>query len=219
MTPPDLTILLAEDHPLTRQSLAHQLQKHPHLHVVGQADNGQEAMLMADNLQPDLILMDIVMPVMNGILATRMIKSSHPEMKIIMLTSHQEEHKVLDAFGAGANGYCLKDIATDHLVQVIDAVAQGALWLDPEVAQYLLKALASNTHPALEKPDLPALSLSTREKEILILISEGRNNKDIAEGLCISLYTVKNHVSSIIQKLAVEDRTQAAVYAHKQGLI
>ncbi|MCA9798912.1 MAG: response regulator transcription factor [Cyanobacteria bacterium HKST-UBA04] len=216
-----IRLLIAEDHELSRQGLIYGLNKHDRLTVVGEAEHGQEAVAMAEDLKPDVILMDIVMPVLNGIGATAQIKAERPDTRIIMLTSHGEEDKVFEAFSAGADGYCLKDIKLDRLVGVIELVNDGGLWIDPDIAQYIVGALPKLMALKQQQSagdDLPT-ALTERELEILKLMAEGLNNKDIADRLSISLYTVKNHVSNVIGKLAVDDRTQAAVYAHKHGLI
>ena len=218
-----IKILLAEDHELTRQGLNFGLKKYENFHIVAEADNGQKAIDFTEKFRPDIILMDIVMPLISGINAAKIIKEKHPDIKILMLTSHNEREKVLSAFNAGADAYCMKNIKIDRLAQVIEMVKDGAVWLDPYIAGYLLENFTSgnqeiNSENVKNQKNID-LNLTNREKEILSLISEGFNNRDIAEKLIISVYTVKNHVSSIIQKLAVEDRTQAAIFALKEKLI
>ncbi len=214
------TVLIVEDHPLTRQSLSFGLRKVPNLTVVGELTNGQEAVDKVKKLKPDVILMDLVMPVLSGIKATKFIKQHHPDCKVIILSSHDDKNKVFSAFRSGADAYCLKDIDLNKLSQIISMVAEGAIWIDPGISGLILKML-----PLLSKQlgndeiEKPAIELTSRESEILVLITEGLNNKDIAEKLSISLYTVKNHVSKLIQKLAVDDRTQAAIFALKEGII
>lgn len=218
-----IDIILVEDHELTRQGLAYGLSKFPNIRIVAEAENGQEAVTLVQQHQPHLILMDIVLPVLNGIKATRLIKEQAPQTKVLMLTSHNEQEKVFEAFAAGADGYCMKDVKTERLAQIVEMMMEGVLWLDPSIASFILKVMPliseAVTKASEKEKEVQEVELTTREKEILTLIAEGLNNKDMAEKLSISLFTVKNHVSNIIQKLSVEDRTQAAILALKKGLI
>jgi DNA-binding NarL/FixJ family response regulator len=222
---PPIRVLIAEDHELTRQGLVYGLGGSERLTVVAQAEDGQEAVALIEAHQPDVVLMDLVLPVLNGIQATRLIKAAHPAIKVLMLTSHRDQAKVFEAFTAGADGYCLKDVKTERLIQIIDMLTEGALWIDPGIAGFILKVLPLISGAVLKAEEKTPVSsrrepdLTAREKEILSLISRGCHNRDIAAQLNISLFTVKNHVSNIIQKLAVEDRTQAAIMALKNGLI
>ncbi|MFH0702171.1 MAG: response regulator transcription factor [bacterium] len=216
----NIKILLAEDHELTRQGIAYGLNKYENLEIIAEASNGQEAVELVKKYQPDLILMDIIMPVLNGINTTKKIKTINPDIKIIMLTSSSEKEKVLSAFSSGANAYCMKNIKLDNLVNIIKMVMDGGIWIDPGIAGYIIEILQSKQSLIEPKKGNSAdFNLSNREKEILKLIADGLSNKDISERLVLSLYTVKNHVSSIIQKLAVDDRTQAAIIALKENLI
>ena len=223
-----IKILLAEDHELTRQGINFGLSKYENFHIVGEAENGQQAVELAEIYKPDIILMDIVMPVISGIKAAKIIKLKNPEIKIMILTSHSEREKVLAAFSSGADAYCMKNIRIERLAQIIEMVIDGAVWLDSNIAGYLLELCPSQENKDEEIYEVPEkenspkytdFNLTNREKEILKLVADGLNNKDIAEQLCLSLYTVKNHVSNIIQKLAVDDRTQAAILALKERLI
>ena len=218
-----IKIMLVEDHELTRQGLAYGLSKYAQFQIVAEAEDGQEAVMLAEKERPQLILMDIVLPVINGIKATQQIKAIAPDIKVLMLTSHNEQEKVLEAFTAGAEGYCMKDVKTERLVQIIEMMIDGVVWIDPAIAGFILKAMPLIAEAvqkvSTKEKALQHIDLTVREKEILALMAEGLNNKDIAERLSISLFTVKNHVSSIIQKLAVDDRTKAAVLALKKGLI
>lgn len=218
-----ISIVLVEDHELTRQGMAYGLSKQPGFQIVAQAEDGQEAVRLVELHQPHIVLMDIVMPVLNGIKATESIKKRFPDVKVLMLTSHSDQPKVLEAFSAGADGYCMKDVKTERLCHIIEMVVDGGVWLDPAIAGFILKvmplvseSIAKSDEQEKNRQDI---DLTAREKEILSLVAEGLNNKDIAERLSISLFTVKNHVSSIIQKLSVDDRTQAAILALKSGLI
>lgn len=214
-----IKILLVEDHELTRKEIAYSLKTFPDIEIIGDVDNGKKAVDFISSKKPDVILMDIAMPVMNGIDATKKINESYPDIKIIMLTSINEKQSVLSAFHSGANAYCMKDIKSEELINIIKAVMTGAVWIDPNIARYVLDILQTTGIPAENKTPNNIFNLTAREREILKLIAEGRSNKDIAEKLVLSLHTVKNHVKNIIQKLAVDDRTQAAILALKENLI
>ena len=214
-----IKILLVEDHELTRKGIAYSLKTFPDIEIIGDVDNGKKAVDFISSKKPDVILMDIAMPVMNGIDATKKINESYPDIKIIMLTSINEKQSVLSAFHSGANAYCMKDIKSEELINIIKAVMTGAVWIDPNIARYVLDILQTTGIPAENKTPNNIFNLTAREREILKLIAEGRSNKDIAEKLVLSLHTVKNHVKNIIQKLAVDDRTQAAILAFKENLI
>lgn len=214
-----IKILLVEDHELTRKGIAYSLKTFSDIEIIGDVDNGKKAVDFISSKKPDVILMDIAMPVMNGIDATKKINESYPDIKIIMLTSINEKQSVLSAFHSGANAYCMKDIKSEELINIIKAVMTGAVWIDPNIARYVLDILQTTGIPAENKTPNNIFNLTAREREILKLIAEGRSNKDIAEKLVLSLHTVKNHVKNIIQKLAVDDRTQAAILALKENLI
>ena len=212
-----IKIILAEDHDFTRQGLYFGLKKRENIEIVAEADNGRQAVALTKEHKPDIVIMDIGMPVLSGIDAAKEIKKQDPKIKILMLTSHKSREKVLASFNSGADAYCVKDIKIEKLVSIIEEVVQGAVWIDPAIAEYILEILKTKNIASEEnKVDF---NLTKREKEILKLIAQGLNNKDISEKLVLSLYTVKNHVSSIIQKLSVEDRTQAAVVALRENLI
>lgn len=214
-----IKILLVEDHELTRKGIAYSLKTFPDIEIIGDVDNGKKAVDFISSKKPDVILMDIAMPVMNGIDATKKINESYPDIKIIMLTSINEKQSVLSAFHSGANAYCMKDIKSEELINIIKAVMTGAVWIDPNIARYVLDILQTTGIQEENKTTSNLFNLTAREREILKLIAEGRSNKDIAEKLVLSLHTVKNHVKNIIQKLAVDDRTQAAILALKENLI
>jgi len=215
-----IKILLAEDHELTRHGIAYGLKKYENIEIVAEATNGQEAVELTRKYKPDLILMDIIMPILNGINAAKEIKINNPDIKIIMLTSNNEKEKVLSAFNSGANAYCMKTIKLEDLISIIKTVMDGAIWMDPSIAGFILEILQSRSVMfETQKENYINFNLTNREKEILKLISDGLNNRDISEKLFLSLYTVKNHVSNIFQKLAVDDRTQAAIVAIKEKII
>ena len=164
--------------------------------------------------------MDISMPIMNGIDATMHIKNILPDTKVIMLTSFNEKKLVLSAFKSGANAYCLKNIKLDELINVIKSVLNGAIWIDPSIAQFILEIIQSNDMSTeSQETESYDFDLTAREKDILKLVALGKSNKEIADELILSIHTVKNHLKNILQKLCVEDRTQAAILAIKEKLV
>lgn len=222
-----IRILIAEDHLLTRNGLVYTLEKSGNFEIVGEADNGEKARTLALSKQPDIVLMDIGMPVLDGITATQRIKEESPGIKVIILTSYQKEEQVLASLAGGADAYCLKDTPIDLLVRVISIVHEGGIWLDPAIAQIVMQALPNSSDKSSSQVNPSGgkerkrynANLTERELDVLREIVEGKNNKEIAEALEISLYTVKAHVCNIIQKLAVDDRTQAAIKALKEELV
>lgn len=214
-----MKILIVEDYLHTRKTTAYGLQIKYEDSVISEADNGLSAVnfIKAGN-KPDIILMDISMPVMNGIDATQQIKKLLPNTKIIMLTSFNERKLVLSAFKSGANAYCLKNIKLNELVNVINSVLNGAIWIDPSIAEFILEIIQSNEQTKHPKTEYD-FDLTIREKEILKLVATGKSNKEIADELFLSIHTVKNHLKNILQKLCVEDRTQAAILAIKENLV
>lgn len=219
----NIKILIVEDHELTRERLVYALKKQVGIDVVGAAENGQTSIALVKEYNPDLILMDISMPVMSGIDAAREIKKYNSNIKIIMFTSYSEKQNVLSAFNVGADAYCMKNIKVGDLINIIKSVYEGAIWIDPSIAAYMLEIFQSaalSEQIDQKKEEKSAIEvLTSREKDVLKLVAKGLNNKDIAEELVLSVYTVKFHVSNIIQKLAVEDRTQAAVLAIKENIL
>lgn len=223
-----IKILLVEDHLLTRIGLKAVIERQLDLKVIGDAEDGEQAVQLVEQLDPDLILMDVGMPVLDGIEASRKIKEKHPDIAIIMLTSHDNERDIFASLAAGAGGYCLKDVEPERLYQAIRSVNSGDIWLDSAIASKVLKhygngqsqGAAPEAKPALSKKEqnLPE-PLSPRELEVLNLLVEGFSNQEIADKLIISLATAKTHVRNILNKLAVDDRTQAAVQAMRRGLV
>ncbi|OXS55309.1 DNA-binding response regulator [Cohnella sp. CIP 111063] len=207
-------VLLADDHAIVRQGLKYFLNLQPDLEVVGEAANGREAIALARELNPDVVLMDLIMPVMNGIEATEQIRGEHPGMTVLVLTTFSEKDYVVSAIRAGANGYLLKDTDPERIAEAIRQAAQGVPQLDPNAAVQLMSHVAAPASPSAAMPD----KLTEREAEVLGLIAQGQSNKEIAAACGISEKTVKTHVSNILSKLGLADRTQAALFAVKNGL-
>ncbi|HZD56729.1 MAG TPA: response regulator transcription factor [Anaerolineales bacterium] len=222
--PAKIKVLIVDDHAVVRQGLRTFLELHAEtswlpIEVVGEASNGLEAVEQAGLLQPDIVLLDLVMPVMDGVLATPRILEASPRTRVIILTSFGEEDRVIPAIRAGAHGYLLKDIPPDELVEAVSQVYRGQVHLHPEVAKKLMSAIAEKEQPPASPPPKAAFDdLTEREMQVLRLIAEGLNNRDIARKMVISEKTVKSHVSSILSKLQVEDRTQAAIYALRHAI-
>ncbi len=223
ITEKTIKVLIAEDHELARYGLSMAIDEKPAFTVAGEAENGAQALEMALDVKPDIILMDIGMPVMDGITATLEIKRQLPEAKILMLTSRKEEEEIYASLAAGADAYCMKDIKIDRLCQVMEMVMDGAIWLDPAIARVVMQAVPGAKMPEPGKPIQARKKYNTeltdREQEVLKLIVDGKSNKEIAQILDVTTHTAKAHVCNIIQKLAVDDRTQVAVKALKEGLV
>jgi DNA-binding NarL/FixJ family response regulator len=202
--------MIADDHAVVRQGLKMFLALDASLEIIGEASNGKEALDGARQLKPDVILMDLLMPVMDGIEATAAIKRELPDTEVIALTSVLEDASVIGAIRAGALGYLLKDTKAEELIQAIKAASEGQVQLSPQAAARLMREVR-----APESPE----ALTDRETEVLRLLAQGRSNKEIAHLLTIGEKTVKTHVSSILAKLNVSSRTQAALYAVRIGLV
>lgn len=217
-----IRVLIVDDHAMVRQGLRTflELQKAADLsiEVAGEAGNGVEAVKLAKQTQPDIVLLDLVMPEMDGIQAASKIMEASPNSRIIILTSFGEEEKVLPAIRAGAQGYLLKDIPPNELVQAVREAHLGRVQLHPDAAKKLMNAVAAGESSATRRAADSETGLTEREREVLQLIADGMNNRDIAAKLVISEKTVKTHVSSILSKLHLDDRTQAAIYALRHGL-
>ena len=210
-----IKVLIADDHALMRQGLKQILELEEDIEVIGLAVNGEEALKMDQQLKPDVILLDINMPKMNGIQALWRLKDMGTDSKIIILTIHDDKEYLFETINIGASGYVLKDAEASSLVKAIRNVYNGDSYIHPTLASALVKeynkVCKSENEDKTEK-------LTRREYEVLILIAEGNNNKEIADNLFISEKTVKNHVSNIFKKIGVTDRTQAAIYAYKNSI-
>lgn len=209
----NLRILIVEDDPVMRLGLEHLLEEYPQLQIIGQVEDGYSGIEAALELKPDLVIMDIGLPELDGIAATQKIKASLPRIRVMMLTSHKSEQEIIAALASGADGYCVKGLGLEKLVMAIASVQDGAVYLDSQIAQCVVKYLQPAVRTRVANP------LSEREMEVLKLIVEGHSNPDIALRLHISLSTVKVHIRSIMNKLAVDDRVQAAVVALRSGWV
>jgi len=208
-----IRLLIADDHTIVRKGLKVLLATEPDMQVVGEADNGVEAIEKASALKPDVILMDLVMPKMDGIEATRTITASLPGARILVLTSFAADDKVFPAVKAGALGYLLKDSSPEELLEAIRKVHRGEPSLEPSIARKVLQELSN---PGQGKPTTDPLT--EREMEVLRLIAQGMSNKEIAAAIFVAEWTVRSHVSNILAKLQLASRTQAALYALRSGL-
>ena len=215
-----IRLLLVDDQALFREGLHTLLSLHEDLEVVGEAGNGLEALAAADALRPDVVLMDLRMPVLDGVAATRRLLAAHPTTRVIVVTTFDDDELVFDGLRAGAVGYLLKDVSSDKLVEAIRAAARGESFLQPSIAAKVLAEFNRLERSATPPPPPPlAEPLSERELEILRLVAAGDSNKEIAAALYITEGTVKNHVTNILGKLDARDRTQAALRGRELGLI
>ena len=205
-----INVLITDDHKVVRQGLRMVLDLDPELDVVGEAENGEEALRLAMRLEPDVVLMDLVMPVMDGVQATRAIRRGLPDTQVVALTSVLEDASVTGAVRAGAIGYLLKNTGGDELCRAIKAAAAGQVQLAPEAAARLMREVSAPENPE---------ALTERETDVLKLVARGMANKQIARNLFIGEKTVKTHVSNILLKLGVNSRTQAALHAARTGLV
>jgi len=206
-----IRVMLVDDHPMVRRGLATFLKAFDDLELAGDAESGQVALQLCSKLQPDVILMDMVMPDMDGATATRLIRKQFPQVQVIALTSFKEGELITNALEAGAIGYLLKDVTAEELARAIRAAHAGRATLSPEAAQALV--LTANQPPA------PGLDLTEREREVLTLMIEGLNNTQIAGRLTVSPSTIKSHVSSILSKLGVASRTEAVSLALRSRIV
>lgn len=229
-------VLVVDDQQLMREGIASLLRIQNGIEIIGTAANGQEALEQAVSMQPDVILMDVRMPVMDGVVATEQVRRQLPACKILMLTTFDDEEYVIEALRVGASGYLLKDIPAHDLAQAVQAVHRGIYQLDPAVMSRVMASLTGlkRAESPVPVPLAPSLSkehaapapgsfkhagLTDREIEVLRLIAQGATNREIAETLVISEGTVKNHISNILSRLGLRDRTQAAIYAREHALL
>jgi len=208
-----LRVLIVEDDPMMQLGLEQSLMAHPQLEIVGQAEDGYLGVQAALKLKPDLVVMDIGLPRLDGIAATQQIKAALPQTHVVMLTSHKTDTEIFAALSSGADAYCIKGASIERLLNAISAAVEGATYLDPQIARRVIDNL---------KPPSPsgnAANLSGRELEVLKLMVEGYSNPEIAQKLYLSPNTIKTHVRGIMNKLSVDDRVQAAVVALRSGLV
>jgi len=210
-----ITVLLVDDHEVVRQGVRFFLETCPDFTVVAEADSGLAAIKLAEEHVPYVVLMDLIMPEMGGVEATRRIKDASPRTQIVVLTSYHDDEHIFPALQAGAVSYILKDVRMEELAEAIRRAVQGEATLHPRVAARILQEMHGNRTQELN----PFTELTNREMEVLRLIANGLSNAEIADKLVISEYTVKGHVSNILSKLHLADRTQAAVYAWQKGVV
>ena len=221
-----IKVLLVEDHTMVRLGLSLVFENSKEINLIGEAENGKKGVELALKLNPDVILMDIGLPEMDGIQATSLIKKSNPNIKVLIFTSRESEDDVFDSLSAGADGYIMKGANEGQIISAIKAVAEGTAWLDPAIARLVLSSVkrqtstfGDNNISSVNKNAKNVYGLTDREIEVLALIVEGLNNSQIAKRLVITLSTAKAHVHSILQKLYVTNRTQATIQAVKEGLV
>ncbi len=221
-----IKVLLVEDYKMVRLGLSLVFENCNDIDLIAEAENGKQAVELASKYNPDVVLMDIGLPEMDGIQATSLIKKSNPNIKILIFTSRESDNDVFDSLSAGADGYIMKGAQEEQLIAAIKAVAEGTAWLDPAIARLVLSNVSKNSADksgqnvsTLNKNAKNIYGLTDREIEVLALIVEGLNNSQIAKKLVITLSTTKAHVHSILQKLYVTNRTQATIQAVKEGLV
>jgi NarL family two-component system response regulator LiaR len=210
-----ITVLLVDDHKVVRQGVRAFLEAHAEFNVVGEAESGKTAVKLTEEFIPDVVLMDLIMPEMDGVEATRRVKNISPRTNIVVLTSYHDDEHIFPAMEAGATSYILKDVDMQELAEAIRRASRGEVTLHPRVAARILQELHGNRDEEVN----PFTELTKREMEVLKLIANGLSNNDIAEQLVISDHTVKGHVSNIFSKLHLADRTQAAVFAWQKGIV
>ena len=210
-----ITVLLADDHAVVRQGVRAFLEARAEFAVIGEAGSGKEAIQLTEQHIPDIVLMDLIMPEMDGVEATRQVKNISPRTQVVVLTSYHEDENIFPALEAGAISYILKDVDLDDLADAIKKAARGEVTLHPRVAARIIQEV----HNARGGEINPFTELTRREMDVLKLIANGLSNSEIAEDLVISEHTVRGHVSNILSKLHLADRTQAAVYAWRKGVV
>lgn len=214
-------LLLVEDDELFRLGLSTRLQREPMLKLVAEASDGESAIELTNQMQPDIVLLDVGLPGMGGVEACRQIKQQHPNLPVLILTSHSQKPLIEQLVKAGANGFCLKGIEAETLILALRSVAAGASWWDQRSTQEIRTAFSHQAAPRTEVATeaIHATPLTQREQEILALLAAGKSNQEIAQQLHITAGTVRVHVHAILQKLDVRDRTQAAIFALQGGLL
>jgi DNA-binding NarL/FixJ family response regulator len=212
-------VLLVDDQALFREALATLLAVRPEVEVVGQAGDGDAALRQAARLRPDVVLMDLHMPVLDGIAATRRLRVEQPDVRVLALTTFDDDEDVFAALRAGALGYLLKDVSSERLVEAVQAAARGESVLQPSVAARVVARFAALPDDAPPRPQPLVVPLSDRELEVLRVLAEGASNREIAAALFLAEGTVKNHVTNVLAKLGARDRTQAALRARALGLV
>lgn len=210
-----IKILLVDDHSLVRQGLKQILELEGDIEIIGQAGDGEEALVKVQQLKPDIVLLDINMPKLNGIKTLRRLKDLDKTTKVIMLTFHEDQEYLFETINLGANGYVLKDSESECLIKAVRDVYKGSTYIHPNLTTGLVREFSRKSN---DEDEAKENKLTRREYEVLTLIAEGLNNKEIANSLFISEKTVKNHVSNIFKKIDVNDRTQAAIYAYKHNI-
>lgn len=214
-----VTVLLVDDHALVRAGVRAYLATQPDLAIVGEAGDGREAVRLATDLVPDVVLMDLVMPGMDGVEATRRIRTASPRTQVIVLTSFHEDASIFPAIRAGALSYLLKDVGPGEVADAVRRAARGEAVVHPRVAARLMASVRGDHDHAHAQGLNPYVDLTDREQEVLRLIAQGMSNAEIAAALSIGEKTVKGHVSNVLGKLYLQDRTQAAVYAWREGFV
>lgn len=214
-----IRVLIADDHTLVRQGIRMMIEAQPDLQVVGEASDGNEAIRLAQELSPDLIVMDIAMPDMDGLEATHIIKHNQPDVKILAVTMHEGEDYFFKILAAGASGYVLKRAASSDLITAVHAVARGEVFLYPAVAKKLVADYLQRVQADERSENETLDGLTSREREVLTLVAEGLSNREISERLTVSLSTVQTHYAHIVEKLNLHNRTELVKYAMRHGLI
>src|SRR5512146_857657 len=212
---PSITLIIVDDHEVVRQGVRAYLSAQPDLEVIGEAGSGDEAVRLAAELVPDVALLDLLMPGMDGIEATRRLKKASPRTQVVVLTSYHEDEHIFPALRAGAISYLLKDIKMEEMAEAVRRAARGEATLHPRVASRVIQEIYGAGRDAIN----PYTELTERELEVLRLIANGQSNSEIAAQMTVSENTVKGHVSNILSKLHLADRTQAAVFAWKEGIV